>query len=237
MPTQFVQGMNCKSNQTWRTKLTLYPIPTITISINMTEIVLEMIKIWVVIMEVCQVLLKLLFCEVLLCSSKFYSNENHSQDSIITHLIFILQRNHPTSARHHQRPLQTAPTTTCRIAISPTLHHWTSRTPHQYQPIPTWPGTHRHHHCPRMAHCCATRGRQCHRQMSCTTPTRTRRSCRRRRSRRNASSLVSVIITVLMNRKDILSETRRTFCMCFKVGDDDDCVQKLLCLMLLLRLN
>lgn len=108
----------------------------------------------------------------------------------------------------------TWPTVICRIH-----HHWTSRTHPPFRPIRTWATLtcRRHRLFRQTALCCAIRGVPCRRLTCCTTRAKTRRYCKRRRSPKNENLAASVTVMVLTNRKDILFETRRTFCMCFKM--------------------
>lgn len=131
----------------------------------------------------------------------------------------IFQRNHHTSAPHPRPRRQTAPTTICQTVTFPTHPHWTSRTLRRFPHTLIWVTLSRRRRRSRLtALFCATREAPCRLRTSSTTPTRTRRSFRLRHWRRKGSWLVLEIVMVLMNRRDILCETRRTFCTCFKVG-------------------
>lgn len=153
-------------------------------------------------------------------------------DNLLNYLFWILQQNHRISAPLRQLHQPTVPTITCRTVISPIHPRWTFRTPRRFQLIHIWAAVTQSAHQLRRSqptdHCFVIRGGQCRLLMSFTTPTPIRRSCKLKRSLRKGSSPVSVIIMVLMNKKDILFETRRMFCMCFKWVFVDEFVWKLL---------
>lgn len=143
-------------------------------------------------------------------------------DYFLTHTylcVILLQQNHHTWVPHPRPHLQTVPTTTCQTVTYLTRRRWTSKIHHQFRRIPTWDTAIRRRLrlCPPTAPCCATRGAPCRPPTCSTTQTRIRRYCKHKHWLKNANWAVSGMVIVLTNRKDILCETRRTFCMCCKM--------------------